>query len=80
MKHLGIDVHQKTTEICELSAGGKVLGRSQVATTESGLRARFGRRKRAASSWSAARPLRGSIGYSASSGTRSWWWIRARSG
>ena len=46
MKHLGIDVHLKSTEICELSAKGKVLDRSRVPTTESGLRSYFGRRKR----------------------------------
>ena len=46
MKHLGIDVHLKSTEICELSENGKVLRRDRVATTQGGYRAYFGRRKR----------------------------------
>ena len=46
MKHLGIDVHLKSTEICELSEKGKVLGRARIPTTESGLRIYFGRRRR----------------------------------
>jgi hypothetical protein len=39
MKHLGIDVHLKSTEICELSEKGKVLRRDRVATTQGGYRA-----------------------------------------
>jgi hypothetical protein len=46
MKHLGIDVHLKSTEVCELSEKGRVLKRARIATTEAGLRAFFGSRKR----------------------------------
>jgi len=46
MKHLGIDVHLRSTEVCELSEKGKVLERCRIPTTESGLRSYFGRRKR----------------------------------
>jgi hypothetical protein len=46
MKHLGIDVHLKSTEICELCEKGEVLGRDRIPTTESGIRRYFGRRKR----------------------------------
>jgi len=38
--------HLRSTEICELSEKGKVLERTQVPTTESGLRSYFGRRRR----------------------------------
>jgi len=46
MKHLGIDVHLRSSEVCELSERGKVLDRSRIPTTESGLRSYFGRRNR----------------------------------
>ncbi|MDH3523746.1 MAG: IS110 family transposase [Acidobacteriota bacterium] len=36
MKHLGIDVHLRSSEVCELSERGKVLDRSRIPTTESG--------------------------------------------
>ena len=44
MKYVGIDLHQKYSEICELSEEGKVLCRRQIPTTETGLRKFFGRR------------------------------------
>lgn len=46
MRHVGIDVHQKYSEICEISEEGKVLHRAQIPTTESGLRKFFARRDR----------------------------------
>lgn len=46
MKHLGIDVHLKSTEICELSECGEVDRRDRIPTTESGMRRYFGRRRR----------------------------------
>jgi len=46
VRHLGIDVHLKSTEICELSEKGKILDRSRIPTTELGYRRYFGRRKR----------------------------------
>jgi len=39
-------VHQKSTEICELSDKGRVVDRSRIATTEASYRRCFGRRKR----------------------------------
>ena len=33
MKHLGIDVHLKSTEICGLSEEGEVLRRDRISTT-----------------------------------------------
>ena len=45
MKHLGIDVHLKSMEICELSEAGNVVRRDRIATTETSLRRYFGRRK-----------------------------------
>lgn len=44
MKHVGIDLHLKYSEICELSDDGKVLCRRGVPTTEAGLRKFFLRR------------------------------------
>lgn len=41
MRHLGIDVHAKTSELCEVSASGKVVRRERMATTRAGLRRRF---------------------------------------
>ncbi len=34
MDHVGIDVHQKYSEICILTSGGKVKKRQQIPTTE----------------------------------------------
>lgn len=45
MKHLGIDVHQKYSEICELSEAGEVKLRRRIATTATALQRFFGRRK-----------------------------------
>lgn len=44
MNHVGIDVHLKYSQVCELSARGKVLTEDQISTTETGLRRRFARR------------------------------------
>jgi transposase len=41
VKHCGIDVHAKTSELCEVSASGRVVRRERLATTEAGLRRRF---------------------------------------
>ena len=43
MKHVGIDVHQKYSEICWLSEAGEVKQRRRVPTTEASLRRFFGR-------------------------------------
>ena len=45
MKHVGIDLHMKYSEICELSESGKVLTQCRIPTTEASLRRFFGRRK-----------------------------------
>ncbi len=42
MRHCGIDVHARASELCELSAGGKVIRRERMATTKAGFRRRFG--------------------------------------
>jgi len=47
MDHVGIDVHQKYSEICTLSAEAKVLKRQNIPTTETAMRRSFGRRRRA---------------------------------
>lgn len=41
MRHLGIDVHAKTSELCEISAQGKVIRREGFATNREGYRRRF---------------------------------------
>lgn len=46
MEHLGIDVHQKYSEICRVSVEGQVLGRDRIPTTESSLRRFFKGQKR----------------------------------
>ncbi len=46
MEHLGIDVHQKYSEICGVSEGGEVIFRRRIATTESSLRRILGHRAR----------------------------------
>jgi transposase len=43
MEHVGIDVHQKYSEICWLSEEGKVKQRRRLPTTEASLRRFFGR-------------------------------------
>ena len=43
MKYLGIDVHLKSTEVCELCDQGEVVRRDRVATTATGYRRFFGR-------------------------------------
>jgi len=43
MEHVGIDVHQKYSEICWLSEDGEVKLRRRLATTEASLRRFFGR-------------------------------------
>ena len=42
MEHLGIDVHQKYSEICWLSEEGEVRQRRRLPTTEASLRRFFG--------------------------------------
>ena len=44
MEHVGIDVHQKYSEICWLSEDGEVKLRRRLPTTETSLRRLFGRR------------------------------------
>ena len=41
MRHCGIDVHARTSELCEVSARGKVIRRERMATTQAGFRRRF---------------------------------------
>jgi transposase len=41
VRHCGIDVHAKTSELCEVSASGKVVRRERMATTQAGFRRRF---------------------------------------
>jgi transposase len=45
VEHFGIDLHQKHSEICGLDAEGRVKYQHRIATTETGLRRVFGRRK-----------------------------------
>ena len=42
MRHCGIDVHAKTSELCELSEKGRVLRRRSFSTTQAGYRRLFG--------------------------------------
>jgi len=44
MIHVGIDVHVKYSQICEISARGRLLSEDRIPTTEAGLRRRFARR------------------------------------
>lgn len=44
MKHVGIDLHLKYSEICCLSEKGTVIGRRRLPTTEASLRRYFARR------------------------------------
>ena len=46
MEHLGIDVHQKYSEICGVGENGEVTVRRRITTTESGLRRFFKDRPR----------------------------------
>lgn len=41
MRHLGIDVHAKTSELCEVSPQGKVARRERFATNREAYRRRF---------------------------------------
>ena len=41
MRHCGIDVHARVSELCELSASGRVIRRERMATTQAGFRRRF---------------------------------------
>lgn len=41
MKHCGIDVHARTSELCEVSGSGKVVRREGMATTAAAFRRRF---------------------------------------
>jgi len=45
VEHFGIDLHQKHSEICGLDASGKGKVQERVATSETGLRKVFGKRK-----------------------------------
>ncbi len=44
MEHLGIDVHQKYSEICGVSEAGEVTVRRRIPTTEASLRRTLGQR------------------------------------
>jgi transposase len=46
VRHRGIDVHARVSELCELAASGKVIRRERMATTQVGLRRRFERKPR----------------------------------
>jgi hypothetical protein len=46
MEHVGIDVHQKYSEICWLSEEGEIKQRQRLPTTEASLRRFFGRIER----------------------------------
>lgn len=41
MRHCGIDVHSRTSDLCELSSGGKVLRRAHFSSTQYGFRKQF---------------------------------------
>jgi transposase len=41
VRHCGIDVHARTSELCEVSSNGKVVRRERLATSQAGLRRRF---------------------------------------
>src|ERR1700680_3916104 len=41
MRHFGIDVHARKSELCEVSTQGKVMGREQIATTQAGFKRFF---------------------------------------
>ena len=41
MRHCGVDVHLKTSDLCLLSSAGKVLGRERFASTQAGFRKQF---------------------------------------
>lgn len=41
MRHCGIDVHAKTSELCEVSGQGKVVRRESFCSTQAGYRRRF---------------------------------------
>jgi len=45
MDHVGIDVHQKYSQVCEM-VGREVVSRVQVGTTEAWLRRHFEGRER----------------------------------
>lgn len=45
MEYFGIDLHQKHSAVCGLSARGEVRCRRRVPTSEAGLRQIFGRRR-----------------------------------
>ena len=47
MEHLGIDVHQKYSDICGVSESGEIVLRRRIATTEASLRRALGGRSRA---------------------------------
>ena len=44
MEHVGIDVHQKYSEVCGVSEEGEVTLRLRITTTETSLRRLLGRR------------------------------------
>ena len=47
MEYLGIDVHQKYSEVCGVSEEGEITVRDRIPTTETSLRRFFGPRERA---------------------------------
>jgi len=42
VRHCGIDVHQKTSELCEVSSKGRVLRRASFSSTRQGFQKHFG--------------------------------------
>lgn len=47
MEYLGIDVHQKYSEVCGISEEGEITVRQQIPTTDAAIRRFFGPRERA---------------------------------
>lgn len=44
---IGLDVGDRVSHVCEIDAGGEVVGRAEIRTTEAGVRRHFGTRARA---------------------------------
>ena len=41
MRHCGIDIHARTSELCEISRQGKVIRQERFSTTQAGYRRHF---------------------------------------
>ena len=72
MDHVGIDVHQKYSQVCEISQGEVAL-RAQVPTTQASLMRHFGGRERLRIVLECGGSSRWWRGCCGSSDTR-WWW------